>query len=100
MCGEHAARRMQQSPQQRGGHAVRRAGHDVERTPRQPQVGRVGLHDDDRAAELGAQPRSPRRMPFNRDHAGAGVEERPRYRAEAGADIEDERAGREFCVVD
>ena len=32
--------------------------------------------------------------------AGAGVEERPRYRAEAGADIEDERAGREFCVVD
>jgi hypothetical protein len=83
---------VQQPAQHRTRRRERRVGHDVERLSWQPQVGGVGVDDEDLTAELGTQGRRSLRMPFDGDDVGAEAHERARQGTVAGTDVEDEIA--------
>jgi hypothetical protein len=80
---------LQQAANQGGGDIERRVGHDVIRPPRQPQIGGVGLDDDNRAAEAFSKVAGPLRVGLDCDHASAGGEQRGGQRAAARTDVED-----------
>lgn len=94
------APRVEQPGEQLGGHAVGRVGHHVERAARQAQVGGVGPHHRDPVAELVAQGPGPCRVALDRDDARPSVEQRPRERAKASADIEHQIAAADTGGVD
>jgi hypothetical protein len=65
---------LQQTPEQRGGHTKRRIGDDVVGPPGQPKRRRVGLHDDDRRAELPPKELGAFTMGLDGDDPGTGLD--------------------------
>ena len=85
----------------RGRGSERRVGHHAERTTREAQVGRVGLHDRDRAAaEAVAENPSTSAMELDGDDARTACRKPCGQRTGAGADVEDEVAGADAGVSD
>ena len=58
--------------------------------PRQTEVARVGLHDDDGVTESFAELARPTGVGFHRDHAGSGFEKRTGEGARSRADVDDD----------
>ena len=92
VSGDQPAAGVEQPAQHRTRRRKWWVGDDVERSPREPQVGCVGADDHHRAAELGAQSRSPKRVSLDGDDPGTEADERARQGAVAGADVDDEIA--------
>jgi hypothetical protein len=61
---------------------------------RQAEVGRVGLDDDDAAAEPLSELSGPLAVGFDGDHPGASAHQRLGDGTPSRADVDDERAGR------
>lgn len=64
------------------------------RPPRKSQLGCVGLDNHDRVAKSLTERRGAYGVSFYGDHARTGLDEKGGYRADAGTDIDDERAWR------
>jgi hypothetical protein len=79
---------------------VRRVGHDVEGPAWQPQVG--GIRPDDRglSPELGTELGDAAGVELDRDDPSAAADERSRYGAASGADVDDEGVVRQLGVTD
>jgi len=91
----------EQSPQERGGHRERRVRDHPERTPGQPQITRVCLHDDHgRVAKPLAKHLRPSGMQLDGNDARAAFDQRRSDRARSGADIDDKITRADARVVD
>lgn len=98
--GDEAAAWVQEAAQQGGRDGEGRVGHHVELRARQAQVGGVGLHHGDAAAEAGAQVAGSTWVSFDGDHPLAGLEQRGGDDSRAGPDVEHQRTGREARLND
>lgn len=71
MGGHEAAARLEQATEQRRRECERGVRHDVVRLPRQTEIGRICLDDDDGCAEALPLVTSATRMRFDCDDTGA-----------------------------
>ena len=92
----------QQAAQDRGARCEGEVRYDRERLPRERYQRRIGLHDVDEwiAVETRPQPAQGSRVQLDGADASAGIGERAREDAPAGAEIEREHAGRDARVPD
>ncbi len=79
---------VEQSAHERGGDAVGRVGHDVERSARKPQVRRVCPGDDDPPREAILEVRGTARVELDGDHSDAGIDQGTGDGTEPGPDVE------------
>jgi hypothetical protein len=87
--------------QQRRGHRERRVRDDPKRSPRQPKIGGVGLHDDDRCVcEAASQCLGSPGMLFDRDDPCARRHEWSSDRTRTRPDVEHEITGSNACGGD
>ena len=86
--------------QQVVGRSVGRAGHHVERAAGESEVAGVGPHQRQFGAEAFPELRGSTGVDLDGDDARAGREQGRGERAGAGADVEDEVARSDACVVD
>ena len=87
--GLQPAASAEQPAQNRGGDAERRIRHHPERSAREPEIGRVDLHDGHRrSGEAITQELRPPRMELERDDAGPGRDQWDGERAGSRADVE------------
>ncbi|HMK12109.1 MAG TPA: hypothetical protein VK461_11045 [Acidimicrobiales bacterium] len=100
MRGLQVAAALHEARDQRVGDAEGWVGDDVERAPRQPEVGCIGFDDDDVVPEVPAQMCCAPGMELDRDDPSAGLDQRARERAPSRTDVDDEVAGPDTGVSD
>ena len=98
--GAQPAARLQQPAQEGGGDAEGRVGDDVVGLAGEPEVGRVGLHDDDGVAEPLPQLPGSARVDLDRHHPRAAATSGIGDGAGAGTDVEDDGAAGDVGVSD